>query len=106
MPQAKWGRYTMKKYYVKNLHSGARPAPSGYSSWLDYWERRSGQEAKNCHHSACYRSATDGAHVKLVNGGSEWYIVPLCHPCNLKYGEVLFVDGPLVPVDPFSPIMW
>ena len=28
----------MAKYYVHNLRAGARPAPAGYSSWLDYWD--------------------------------------------------------------------
>ena len=96
----------MSLFYVRNLRSGSRPAPAGYSSWLDYWGRRTGKDAGMCHHSTCYRTATDGAHVQLVNGGSEWYIVPLCHSCNLKYGESLFVEGPLVPVNPYSPILW
>ena len=30
----------MAKYFVHNLKAGARPAPAGYSSWLDYWEKR------------------------------------------------------------------
>lgn len=35
MSQAKWGDYKMSKYYVKNIHSGTRHAPSGYSSgWI------------------------------------------------------------------------
>ena len=30
----------MAQYYVHNLRQGGSPAPAGYSSWLDYWERR------------------------------------------------------------------
>ena len=25
-----------------------------------------------------------GAHVKIVNGGYEWYIIPLCKECNAR----------------------
>ena len=26
----------------------------------------------------------DTAHVKIVNGGYEWYIIPLCKECNAR----------------------
>lgn len=50
--------------------------------------------------------ATDGAHVQLVSGGDEWYIVPLCHLCNTQFGASFWVDGPLVPENQNYPIMW
>ena len=93
-------------YYVRNLRSGSRPAPAGYSSWLDYWEKKTGRKAGYCHERNCFGKATDGAHVQIVNGSDEWYIVPLCHPCNLNYGASFEVSGPLVPVDPARPIKW
>ena len=96
----------MANYFVHNLRAGARPAPAGYSSWLDYWEKRSGRKASFCHRNGCMSLATDGAHVQLVSGGDEWYIVPLCHPCNTQFGASFGVEGPLVPVNPNYPIKW
>ena len=96
----------MSQYYVRNLQEGSRPAPAGYSSWLDYWEKKTGLKADTCHRVDCYRTATDGAHVQLVNGDNEWYIVPLCHGCNTQYGARFYVDGPLVPVNLNYPIKW
>ena len=93
-------------YYVRNLRSGSRPAPIGYSSWLDYWEKKTGRKSGLCHERSCLGRATDGAHVQIVNDGDEWYIVPLCHPCNLDYGARFYVDGPLVPVDSTRSIKW
>lgn len=93
-------------YFVKNLKEGSRPVPSGYSSWLDYWEKQTGLKASQCHKIGCLATATDGAHVKLVNGGNEWYIVPLSHNCNTQRGDSFWVTGPLVPVNPSNPIKW
>lgn len=96
----------MSQYYVKNLREGSRPAPAGYSSWLDYWEKKVGRKAGICHRDGCYSKAMDGAHVQLVFGGDEWYIVPLCHNCNTQFGNRFYVEGPLVPVNPNYPIKW
>lgn len=94
----------MAQYYVRNLREGSRPAPAGYSSWLNYWEEQTRQTAGYCHKNDCLNWATDGAHVQLVDGGNEWYIVPLCHRCNTNYGASFWVDGPLAPVNPDNPI--
>lgn len=96
----------MAQYYVKNLRSGERSTPAGYSSWLDYWEKKTGQKANLCHRIDCYSKATDGAHVQIVNGGDEWYIVPLCHSCNTNFGASFYVEGALVPVNPSNLIKW
>ena len=101
------GRFlNMSQFLVRNLREGGRPVPAGYSSWLDYWESKTGQRAGLCHRSGCYKTATDGAHVQLVYGGDEWYIVPLCHSCNTQFGGSFYVDGPLVPVNSNYPIKW
>lgn len=105
-PQARWGDYSMAHYFVHNLSEGSRPVPAGYSSWLDFWEKKTGLKADSCHRLGCYAKATDGAHVQLVNGGDEWYIVPLCHSCNTDFGANFFVEGPLVPVNPNYSIKW
>ena len=39
----------MITFKVHNLEEGARPAPTGYSSWLDYWEKATGMKAGWCH---------------------------------------------------------
>ncbi|MBQ3383058.1 MAG: hypothetical protein IJG54_07005 [Bacteroidales bacterium] len=101
-----WGDSYMAQYFVRNLREGGRPAPTGYSSWLDYWEKKTGLKANKCHYSGCSNVATDGAHVQLVYGSDEWYIVPLCHRCNTQYGACFYVEGPLVPVNPYNPIKW
>lgn len=71
----------MSTYKVHNLGEGARPAPFGYSSWLDYWEKATGMKANRCHRVDCTQllaKATDGAHVQLDNpNDNHWYIVPV-----------------------------
>lgn len=97
-------------YKVHNLQEGNRPVPAGYSSWLNYWERKVGHAAGNCHKrpNTCQNDATDGAHVQLdaSYGNNNWYIVPLCHLHNLQRGETFWVEGPLVPVDSRNSILW
>lgn len=92
---------TMGNYKVKNLNGTSdNTAPSGYSSWKDYWERKSGQTANICHRLYC--SSTYyivGAHVQLVDGGNEWYIVPLCNAHNQSTDVEFYVTAPLVPVN-------
>lgn len=91
----------MGTYLVKNLNGTSdNTVPSGYASWKDYWEKKSGQKADKCHRLNC--SSTSyivGAHVQLVNGGNEWYIVPLCSAHNQSKDVQFYVNGPLVPVD-------
>ncbi len=76
----------MSIFKVHNLAEGTRPAPVGYSSWLDYWEKATGMKANWCHRvdwSQRLAKATDGAHVSLNNPNHNlWYIVPLRHKCN------------------------
>ncbi len=89
-------------YKVKNLNGTSdSKLPVGYSSWIDFWERISKVKATECHNIQCNRKDNlNGAHVQLVEGGNEWYIVPLCTSCNTGLKNVVFsVDGPLVPVE-------
>ena len=90
-------------YNVHNLQEGSSPAPDGYSSWLDYWEKCTGEEATFCHRVDCKNGilarANDGAHVQLDDPNDDhWYIVPLCHKCNCQFGDRFMVSGPLVRV--------
>lgn len=93
----------MSIYNVHNLQNGGSPVPAGYSSWLDYWERNTGETAKWCKSLDCSNGllsfATDGAHVQLEDQNDHhWYIVPLCHKCNCQFGSRFQVYGPLVRV--------
>jgi hypothetical protein len=94
-------------YKVTNVNGSASKAalPSGYSSWIDFWEKKTGRSANTCHCTTCWLKATDGAHVNVVGYGNSWYIVPLCHAHNLS-GDSFWVEGPLVPVNPYLSILW
>jgi hypothetical protein len=40
----------------------------------------------------CGNKATDGAHVQKDNPyDRSWYIIPLCHACNMGLGQDLTV---------------
>lgn len=85
--------------YVKNVLGSSRfPAPAGYGSWLEYWERHSGQSAYYCSASGCFGTDLVGAHVQKAYGDDKrWYIVPLCKSCN-KRTDTFYVSATLVPV--------
>lgn len=85
---------------VKNLNGTSdNRVPYGYSSWLDYWEKKTGKKAGECGH--CYEKAYVGAHVQKANSSDKsWYIVPLCYKCNQKPStEEFTVYEDLVPVN-------
>ncbi len=69
---------------VKNLNGTSdNKVPNCYNSWLDFWEKKSGQKAGEC--GCCNQSADVGAHVQKANSSDKsWYIVPLCRGCNNK----------------------
>jgi hypothetical protein len=87
---------------VKNVNGSSRfSSPTGYSSWLDYWEDKSGKTAWRCSATDCKlygRINLVGAHVqKSYSTDQHWYIVPLCKSCNART-DVFEVDAELVPV--------
>lgn len=66
--------------YVKNASGTSRwSKPStGESSWLDYWEKKTGKKATRCGATDCHSTGTlVGAHVQKVFGGNELYITSL-----------------------------
>lgn len=87
-------------YKVKNLIGTGGRTPDGYSSWLAYWEAKTGRKATECNRIGCSeKSNLVGAHVKKVGAGDDsWYIVPLCQGCNKRTDE-FYVSGPLVAVN-------
>lgn len=93
-------------YNVYNVNGSSNRAslPAGYSSWMDFWEKKTGRKANLCKCTACMESATDGAHVNVDGYGYYWFITPLCHMHNMSNGT-LQVDGPLVPVNENLPIL-
>ena len=64
-------------------------SPSSFTSWLDYWEKNTNSQAGNCVIQYCTNKATDGAHIQLTSGsGYPVYIIPTCHSCNMKSGQM------------------
>lgn len=93
--------FEMTQYNVHNLKEEKRDVPTSYKSWLDYWEKATGEIDPLCKRVDCINPdlayATDGSHVQLDDpNGDEWWITPLCHKCNTQFGEHFTVYGPLV----------
>ena len=82
---------------VKNLIGTAGRVPSGYASWLDYWEAKTGQKATKCMRVGCgvvSRANLVGAHVKKVGtNDNSWYIVPLCHTDNREVSNSVYLGA-------------
>lgn len=73
---------------VKNINGTSKDRysnPKGFSSWITYWENKSLLPFPTyCQCEECYNHVKVGAHVKKTYEGNKWYIVPLCHKCNMK----------------------
>lgn len=86
---------------VKNKKgtSGNNP-PSGYTSWLDFWEKKKGTKATKCEVMSCRGNADLGGHVIKAGEGGKEYILPMCYSCNNKPEDEIFKawEGDLVPV--------
>lgn len=89
---------------VKNIHGTSKERystpPHGYSSWIDYWKKKSGFYFPDyCTCEDCLNKAEVGAHVIKVNSDNrKWYIVPLCSSCNHKETSFNVDEDFLVPV--------
>lgn len=79
---------------VKNLRGTSdSPVPSGYSSWLDYWEKKTGRYYPDCAVNGHYHKADVGAHVQKADStDNRWYIVPVCYAINNRRGESFYVS--------------
>lgn len=72
----------------KNNTTGKTP-PKGYSSWLDFWEKKKGKKATVCEVMGCGGGPDVGGHVIKAGEGAKEYILPICKSCNNKPdGEV------------------
>jgi hypothetical protein len=90
---------------VHNLRgTGYRDPPDGYRTFKAWWEYKKGRRFENC--SCCGRAITesgDGSHVQKVDGGDEWYIVPLCDDCNLSKQPPMEFDVKTDDLEPLNP---
>jgi len=86
---------------VKNKKgtSGNTP-PSGYSSWLDFWEKKKGKKATICEAKSCQEKPDVGGHVIKAGQGGKEYILPICHSHNnMSESEIYSAwESDLVPV--------
>ncbi len=76
---------------VKNKKgTGDKNPPSGYSSWLDFWEKKKGKKANVCEVYSCNGNADVGGHVIKSGEGGKEYILPMCYSCNNKPDDEIF----------------
>ena len=64
--------------------------PSGYSSWLDFWEKKKAKKANTCEVLHCNGKPDMGGHVIKVGEGGKEYILPMCSECNNKPDDEIF----------------
>ncbi len=58
---------------IKNIIGTSERIPTGYSSWQDFWEKKTGQKARN----------DVGGHVKKANStDNSWYIADITYAQN------------------------
>ena len=75
---------------VKNVNGSSRfPAPRGYNSWLDYWEKQTKKRVSACGVMFCSNRDLVGAHVQKANSTDRSnYITPICRACNQRTDEL------------------
>jgi len=62
-------------------------------SWLEHWNKFSGQSISYCREKTCLKKPEVGAHVqKDSTTDKNWYIVPFCYTHNGKTGESLEIS--------------
>lgn len=88
-----------EKMLMKNVMSAAViPAPEGYGSRLEYWEKATGRKAGKCAHEICTREATEGAiAMRAFSSDRTRYVYPACETCARRT-EMLYVASPLAPL--------
>ena len=58
---------------IQNINGTSQRLPKGYSSWIDFWEAKTGESAVN----------KVGGHVKKTNSSdNSWYIAAITHTQN------------------------
>lgn len=96
-------------YVVNAVGTADKQCPSGYSGWLDLWEKTLHKKAKYCRH--CRKEINDlvGGHVQKANRHPDgsWYripglyITPICKECNNSQNNYVFqvAEEDLLPVE-------
>lgn len=80
---------------VKNVQ-GHYNVPVGYSSWLNYWERKMKKTVDVCQKNGCdEKEDLEGGHVQIVGDEENVYLIPICH----KHNHYTFTDEYAVPKD-------
>ena len=80
---------------VKNVQ-GHYNVPAGYSSWLNYWERKMNKTAVECQKNGCNeKKDLVGGHVHKVGDEDTIYLVPICQ----EHNHYTFTDEYEVPSD-------
>ena len=60
---------------IQNINGTSERLPAGYSSWQDFWEKKTGRRAQN----------DVGGHVKKASShDNAWYIADLTYAQNAK----------------------
>lgn len=76
---------------VKNKKGTAdKNPPSGYTTWLGFWEGKKSKKADTCEVLGCTNGPDVGGHVIKSGQGNKEYIVPLCYSCNNKPEDGIF----------------
>lgn len=72
--------------------------PKTFSSWLDYWEQKSGQRTNLCIEKLCTCNEVVGVHVEVPNS-NETFVVPLCIKHSKTKSELEIVKAyELIPI--------
>ena len=80
---------------VRNV-KGHYNVPTGYSSWLNYWERKMNDKAEQCQKKGCTeKDDLVGGHVHKVGDEDTVYLVPICQ----EHNHYTFTDEYEVPGD-------
>lgn len=66
----------------RNKTNSTSNKPSGYESWLDYWEKNTNTKFPICCVNGCAKSAKVGAHVYRKHDCANVYIAPYCSEHN------------------------
>lgn len=76
--------------------------PYGYTSWLDFWEKKKGTKATVCEARGCSGNPDVGGHVIKAGQGPKEYILPICYTHNNLSEDKVYEawESDLVPVKP------
>lgn len=86
---------------IKNKKgTSSKTPPAGYTSWLDFWEKKKKKKATTCEALHCNGSPDVGGHVIKSGEGAKEYILPICydHNNNPETETYQAWDGDLVSV--------